>query len=83
MSEETINPQVEKLKKQIANISNSVTPQDRKDFMTEHKMSRGHISLCLSGKAGSVETLLKMLQFFSKKIAERNEIINQVENVIV
>ena len=79
--------QRERLNIELFRISVDVTEQDRKAFMKEYSFTQPVVSSYLNGKVASVETAIKMLTFFTKKIQEREKIIKefsekQVKNVV-
>lgn len=71
--------QKERINAELSALSINVTEEDRKEFMKEFKFrSPTTVSEYLNGKVGSVNTGLKMLVFFKKKIEEREEILSSL-----
>lgn len=73
--------QKETLNNELTNIRVDVTDLDKRDFSEAHGVSLTSISAYLNGKAGSIETALKMLLFFREKIAARAALINETKVV--
>jgi hypothetical protein len=68
-----------KCSESLKNLSGSLTVQDKKDAAKKCKVHYNTVLNYLRGDIGDVDTGLKLVEFFNKKLTER---INKVHQIL-
>lgn len=79
MIQEQPMTQKEIIGKALKELKPNVTAEDRKAYMLEYGCTPGSIVWYLNGDVKDADTGVQILEFFSKRIAERNEKINNAK----
>lgn len=69
--------QKDKVTRMLIDLAINVTREDRVEFVEMFPVSEATISNYLNGRVSSLDTAFKMLQYFQKKIDEREKVISQ------
>lgn len=80
MINEATETQAEKIGKALIALKPNVSKEDRRDYRQHANCSEQLIVLYLKGEVKSLSIGLDMLEFFTKKIAEREQKLNQIIN---
>lgn len=68
------NPsQIEKANAILIDLRPNITPQDRDEAQKELNLSEPTITRYLNGEAKKIETALDMIEFFQRRILERDK----------
>ena len=68
--------QKERIASLLMAINKNVTEKDRADFLSGNGTTRSTLSNYMNGKVANLDLAVKMLQFFQKRIAEREELLH-------